>query len=291
MSTFTVEPLYGRKLKMTVNSNGKVIRSYVETFRATCSYQAEQLDVGQQFFNKMGIGSFTRRPTDAVCLCRSIDIQEETNRNPWTYLLTVEWNNDTPGPDQKDRENDDPFSDDVIIESDDELVTFPLFKDRDGTMIANAVGDLIGGVEGERSIEIVRFTRNEPRRDFARDRLYRHAVNSVAYSGADPGTLKCRSIKNRMEYRNQVQYFAYTYEFAYKSDGWQPTLLNAGLYKFGGAGERTPCVDQYNEPVSEPVPLDAMGHQVAAAALPTGATFKTFNTVNSIDLWGLGLPG
>ncbi len=287
--TVFVKNLYGRKTKNRVNLQGLVTRIHTASYRLSSDVMLGTAGATAAFVFNTGIDKFTRLSDDPLALCRSIDADEETHKEPFTYLISVEWSTETPGPDQTDRENDDPFSDAVEIDADDELITFPLFKDLNGKMIANTVGDPIGGIEQERSVEIIRFSRNEPRRDYARDRAFRYSTNLNSYSGAPKDTLKMRSIKSKPMYRNGIAFWRYTYEMAYREDKWQPSILNAGMYQLV-SGSRVPCVDRYNEPVSDVVPLTNAGVQVAQSALPNAAVFNDFVTLQRTDFAALGLP-
>lgn len=290
----TVESLFDQTTKRTVSASGKVSRVHNSKYRLKSDDMLSTFAAAEAFSLETGIVEFDSFDGDALATCRAITAKMETRRAPWTYLVDVEWSTETPDKDQPNRELDDPFAEPVEIETDGELVSLPLFKDRDDKLIANTVGDPIGGLEQEENIEIVRITRNEPRRDSNRDRQLRNKLNENAFSGAQPGEVKLRSIRCRRQFRGRIEYWVYTYEFAYKKGGWQPSLLNAGLYKLAYDSAmnlvRVPCTDQYGEPVSEQVPLDANSNQIDPEDLPDDAHFLDFNTKEEADFDVLGLP-
>ena len=288
----TVGRLFGEKTVSRVNpSNGRIVTTHERNYRLSVDSEMDSEQARLEFISEEGITLYQPHETDIIALCMEITATQEVGRAPWRFLVGVKWS--TEAPDSKERENDDPFEDEVEIESDDEIVTLPLFKDRDDVMIANTVGDPIGGLEQEEYIETVRITRNEPRRDGDRDRLFRGKVNRNTFSGGEPGTVRIRSIKCSRKFRKGIEYWRYVYELAYNARGWQPRLLNEGLYKLDDSvtpSLRVEATDSNNVPVTSPVPLDEDGKQIAAENLPDDAHYLDFNTIEDADFDILGLP-
>lgn len=282
-------PLHGRKTKRKVSPQGRITREHSQRFRLFSNNQLDTMAATTLFTSLSGYEEMAALPEDPQANCRSIDIVDEMTRNPFQYLVDVEWSTETPENQQQDNELDDPFAEPVEIESDDEMVSIPVWKDADGVAVLNSAKDPLQ-FEDDESIEVVTFIRNEPRRDGERDRQFRNAVNLNTWNGAEPGTLKIRKISNRRQFRKGIEYWAYRYEIAYKRSGWQPELLDAGLYQKKG-GRRVPCLDSNNEPVTEPVPLDVTGLQLPLASIPDYLHYLTdYRRFDCLDFSELGLP-
>lgn len=291
--TITVEPLQDRKAKRAVNHNGRAVSTITGSYRLTSSAQLDPEQARIEFSNQTNVREFSLHSSNLSASVRSIDVTAEKTRSPWTYMIHVEWSTETPDQNQADREQDDPMAEPVEIEIDGESIQMPLFKDINDTLIANTIGDPIGGLEEEIPIEVLTFVRNEPRRNSARDRLYRGKVNQNAIWGASQDQVKCRSIRAKRHFRRGIEYWVYTYTFAYNPRGWQEKVLNAGLYQNKTGSPvivRQPCVDNNGEPVTESVPLDVNGFQIAQANLPGAAHYLDFDTVERADFAALGLP-
>src|SRR5690606_18163563 len=114
---------------------------------------------------------------------------------------------------------------------------------------------------------VLRFERNEP--SYPRDAIlnYVNRLNSSAFSGADPGTVMCTDISATEEFSKTVRYWKVIYEFSCLHLGWQPELLNQGLFEKVD-GKRTRIKDKNKEDITDPVPLDANGAVIDPADLP-----------------------
>jgi len=175
-------------------------------------------------------------------------------------------------------------------------------KDRNDDAILNAAGDRYEEpVTFTDSRPVLRVVRNEPVFDPLAAYQYNRSVNSDTFYGAVPGTMRAK-ITGDMKWRDGVQYWRVTYVFRYNPDGWQPEVLEQGLYQIasvddgsGGTEDRKlPCTvkgksPNDSEPVSYAVPIDADGKQIDPDDLPTNAVYTQWDIFNELPFANLNI--
>lgn len=171
-------------------------------------------------------------------------------------------------------------------------------RDRNGDPILNTAGlrfepPLV--VDGNRPI--LRIVRNEPFFDPAIAAQFSDAVNEFAFFGEDPKTWKCKPILAELEFNRDCgtadgYYYVVTYEFEYNRETWVQHVLEQGLRELDSSGNRVPITEN-GLPVTEPVPLDADGHKLAASGTPIYTDWEVYPLVDFalLNLDPAGAPG
>ena len=123
-------------------------------------------------------------------------------------------------------------------------------------------------------------------------------TNSDTFRGAAPGTLRVR-ISATEETQDDVDFWKVSYVFTYNPNGWQPKVLEAGLYQLidnraGTAKRKVPCTEMGGDPLesqeaTHPMPLDADGKQIPHEDALTDAIYTTWNIYQELPYGNLGL--
>jgi hypothetical protein len=102
------------------------------------------------------------------------------------------------------------------------------------------------------------------------------ANNGVLYS-FPAGTTRCRSIQADEQRHGPVWYFAVSYEFVVRNDGWKRRIMDQGFRVLDGTDYKQ-VADVDGNPVTQPVKLNGSGVQLAASAAPVFLEFQTKKT-------------
>jgi hypothetical protein len=238
-------------------------------------------------------------PEDPVALCVDVDSKPHAGeRDKW--IVNLKYTNDLP---EEDIDDDDPTS--ARPKSSWGADDFSRFvsEDRDGAAIVNKAGDRY-----EDPIEIIdtfptlTITKNLNSFNVSTVFAYNNSTNSDTFKGAAPGTLRVK-ITASEEWRGDAAYWATSYVFRYNPNGWQPSILEQGLYQkipsiYGPTiFSKVPCTEKGkgasdSDKVTVPVPLDANGVQIDPDTLhdiPCPAQFTTWNVLPELPYAALGV--
>ena len=201
-------------------------------------------------------------PEDPASLCVSVDAKPK-NGEPEVWSVSCKYTNDLPDDTIDD---DDPTSIRKKSSWSFEEHIRAVGQDRDDNPIINTAGDRYDEpLEVVDSLPTLTITKNKNSFNAQTAFDYNNSVNSDTFRGAEPGTLRVR-ITATEEWKGDSAYWATTYVFKYNPNGWQPTILESGMYQ-KVLSSRVPCyikgeTPHDSEPVTHPVPLDADGAQI-----------------------------
>ena len=197
---------------------------------------------------------------------RVINVQAKPKGSePGVWIVTVKYSNDLP---KKDIEETDPISVDQVESWSTEERTKYVTTDINGKQILNAANDRYDEpIEVTASYPTLTVKRNESFFNTTTAFSYNNALNSDTFRGAEPGTMRVR-ITAEQAHQDDTDYWKVTYVFSYNPDGWQATILEAGLYQYGYVPApvndfiKSPCTEKGDDtrvgtPVRQPVPLYA----------------------------------
>lgn len=231
-------------------------------------------------------------PEDPASLCVDVDAKNK-NGEPEVWTISCKYTNDLPDDTIDD---DDPTS--IRAKSSWAFEEFSRFvgQDRDDNPILNSAGDRYEDpIEIVDSFPTLTITKNRNSFDATNAFNYNNSVNSDTFRGAEPGTLRVR-ITASEEWKGDSAYWATTYVFRYNPNGWQPKILEAGLYQ-KVLSSHVPCfvkgeTPHDSEPVSHPVPLDANGAQIDPTTFsqnPSPIVYKTWDVLPELPYLSLGV--
>ena len=264
-------------------------RDHVRQFVAESSASERSWAVAQA----SGVPSLgDAHPEDGVALCVDIDVKPNGAPNVWA--ISCKYTNDLPDDTIDD---DDPTSIRTKSSWSFEDISRFVGQDRDENPILNTAGDRYEEpIEVVDSFPTLTITKNRGSFNASTAFSYNNSVNSDTYRGAEPGTLRVR-ITATEEWTNDAPYWATSYVFRYNPLGWQPKILEAGLYQLNAAGDRIPCTVRGqsasdSEPVEHPVPLDIAGLQIDPTTLtntPSPVIYTTWNVIPELPYLSLGV--
>lgn len=296
-----------RTSKRSTSGNGKVVRKHIEKYRVKSDTQLDPYSAGQL----IGIYEFDQCPYDGFASCRDISVEEELKRNPFCYLVTVEYSTDTP--DRQQSEEDNPLNDPVEIESSSRDEKRSILFDRDGKAILNLAGDYYDPtIQVPISNTVFTFTRNEPAYSYGLSYAYLDHTNGSTFLDAEPDQIKCTRFHARKKSRNKITYYEVTYEFEHSRFGWQPQPLEQGK-RMIFRGKKVDIPDEKTGlPISQAVPLIRLDDPVPGWAseikyygelvqagdvipipsnmLPDEALYTEHPTIPQAEFSNLGLP-
>ena len=164
-------------------------------------------------------------------------------------------------------------------------------EDRDGNKILNkAKVPYDPPYEKRVSHMAMEFVRNESFFDGSIAQEYMDRVNNAAFSGAAAGTLIVGEINAEEAFFQGQSYWIVSYLLEYDPDGWQPKLLEQSLIEIGDDGGWYLIKDSDDEPVTEPVPINASGRAIDPGLLPDAAISTQWDVYEEINFASLGLP-
>ena len=285
MAVTVVEQFEGRSTKIGMYLKRDHTRRFVATTTASEGSYAVSVASGVPT-----LGS--AHPEDAVSLCVDVDAKP-IGGEPNAWIIVCKYTNDLPDDTIDD---DDPIS--VRAKSAwgaDEFSRF-VSQDRDGNPILNTAGDRYEDpIEVVDSFPTLSIVKNSLSFSASNAFAYNNSTNSDTFKGAAPGTMRVR-ITAAEEWKGDSAYWVVNYLFRYNPNGWQPTVLEAGLYQ-KVLSSRVPCFikgaqPHDSEPVTHPVPLDATGEQIDPTTLtntPSPVVYTTWNVLPELPYAALGV--
>lgn len=205
------------------------------------------------------------------------------------WECTVSYSTLAPPETEDENEAENPFAKPVDISYRSTKITLPVEKDiHDDPIVNTALKSYDPPLERQYTLPTIVFVKNEPTFNWSTAFQYTDKTNSVEIGGASPGTVLC-DISAQNKFTSEIEYWEVTYEFTYDPRGWDPDVLEQGTQQLDG-GQHIPCEDKNGSPVTEPVPLDAVGVQVPPSSLPGAAKFTNWEIYERVDFNDLSLP-
>lgn len=266
-----------------ISSEGKVIRQYTENRLVRVDTELSEYEVGLL----LGYlpGQIHTKDLDAVL--KSMKLNRRESRAPnciWDLSLQFS----TEGFASAD-DSADPTMQRVKRSWTTSEQTIHTFRDRNGDIIVNAADQPFdGGIPVVVEMPTLTYERNEFGFNGVLATAYANSLNQFSYSGAAPETLKLK-ISATEQHDWKVPYWNVKYEMAYYEPGWQPKVVNAGLFQLVG-GELVRCRDRDRQDVTSPVPLDEDGLQIPQDELPDAVNYVDVDWHPVMNFADLGLP-
>lgn len=162
-------------------------------------------------------------------------------------------------------------------------------KDTNSNIIANSAGDPYDPpVTIDDSRVIIIATKNMTTTDFNLQTpdTYKDKLNSLAFLGFAPLTIKCNNIGGERIKWGDIFYWRVRCEFAYDGGSWQKELLDQGFNVIDGTNKVKARDPKDGSPYSHPILLDGTGHQLANGGVPV---YGSYGVYASVDFTPLGL--
>lgn len=139
--------------------------------------------------------------------------------------------------------------------------------------------------------------RNESHFDAAVATKYNNALNSETWRDFEKGQARVR-ITAEQARQDEVDFWKVCYVFTFNDVGWEPAVLEAGLYQLvnssRGITSKVPCTEKGDDsrvgtPARTPMPLDKDGEQIKPDDLPGKAVYTQWFAYDYEDFSELGL--
>lgn len=164
-----------------------------------------------------------------------------------------------------------------------------IIKDINGNAIVNKANQLFDPVpEIDDARPTLTFTKNLPSFDPSLAFTYVNSINQTLWYGGAAQTWKCMNIASSQQIENGIYYWPTTFEFQYHYETWKLSIANYGRMQLV-SGKLRDCLDDQNQPVADPVPLDSSGAQITSPTL-TNIVVLSFDVYRQQEFNNLSLP-
>lgn len=234
----------------------------------------------------------TATETDNGSLCTRV-AAEQDDENPILWVVSADYGSPTIDPDQASEPN--PVLRPAVVSWSFAKNRKPVWKDKDGKGILNSAKEYFDPPpEMDDSRPILTISRNQIAYNQAIAINYQDAVNSDPFLGFTAGQAKVSGITAQSQQEGSYRFWSVQYEFEFCRDGWQLSILDQGRNKRVGANltpilQKDSAGNSINVPVSDPVPLDGSGGELANPT-PETVQFLDFDVYKTMPFKALGLP-
>jgi hypothetical protein len=255
----------------------------------------------QRMVNSYAFGS----ETDTAAICIGVDPKLKEVGESWRrWDVTVKYSTLAGSTRDPQEPPDDPLTEPPIIETYTTKGKRPILSDFNNRLIASSAHEPFDPIpEVDDTHYNLRIIKNQSDIYPAMYPFYRDAVNSDAFFGCPPDTVKVETpgaITKLYRAVDDQPYYRVTWEFAINMDGWQLRLFDYGMYRIiGGAlnpatgvvtgGAREVLRDIHGVELTSPALLNGLG-----GVLPPGGTPVVLNppflVYRRMPFSWLGLP-
>jgi len=203
----------------------------------------------------VGISLYDQHPAVTNAYCTNISVDEPS---PLIFEVTYTY-------EKIDACEIDPTTCDPVISWSTVQVEEIVDEDTAGDAIVNSAGDPYDPPVFREAAHIqLEYQRNYSSFDGATAFSWANKINNATFEGAAAKTLRVAGIKaNSVDHELIGTYWQTTVSLAYNPNTWTKSILNAGMRKLDGGGDRVPITINGKE-ISAPVALDAAGTDIAA---------------------------
>jgi len=269
-----------------VSPVGKITRTHNRTYLAKSN--SISFVSSYEVAVALGLNAGDPHPADSYALVRKINPVRKMTRTPYqAWDVDVEWSTET----DEEQLSADPMDRRVIRSESTSDQTRYITKDRNGKMIQDTAGSPFdGGIPVNVKLASMVFTRNElhdAEYYVGKANTLSGYLNSTPFAGAAAETLLL-DVQATETFEGNYHYWVVTYTMTHDPAGWQPSPLNAGMFKLV-SGKRV-RITENGAPSNEPTPLDAAGAVVPVANRPDSCIFVEVDYYDTMDFSLLGLP-
>jgi hypothetical protein len=225
---------------------------------------------------------------DTTSVCTDVEAEQD-DENPLLWTVSAKYGKPSINEDQQDP---NPLLRPSVISWNFQKYQRAVWKDIDGKGIVNSANmyfDPPPVMDDSRPILVIQ--RNEAAFNPGLALQYQDAINSDPFFGASPGQCKVAGISAQSQTENRYFYWAVSYEFEFRREGWALSILDQGRYRIGKIPVFQKTTDGVDSEVQvvDPVPLNGNGGELAN---PTPSTLKfiDFKVYKSLSFGSLGLP-
>lgn len=225
----------------------------VTVLEATCAYLGIPLNTPVYEIFNIGNGfDFLARLKSMEARCTATGSVGEYRE----WLVTLEYDSTA------EQQQDNPLLRPTQISGSFQEYMKTLEKDRDGNPVVNAAKEKFDPpIELPDGRPHLTMVRNEATYDMAyfANNFY-NFINSTPWYSGSAGRWRCVNVGGTGPHiENDVVFYTITYEFQYRKEGWQPSILNRGKKDKSG----NPCVDNRGNETDDPQLLKSDGTQVS----------------------------
>lgn len=237
-----------------------------------------------QSYGPVNIGYYYDTPLESDYFAFCTDIHcEMQNKDSRSYIATIEY-----GPfDPRIVEN--PLNKPLELDWDGEIYQEAYDVDVNGNNVLNSAGDPFDPpATRDRTRPILTIVRNQSTFDESLAESLADSVNSDVFLGASPGNCKVGAIKAKVAYDPIAGlYWQVTYRFMFNKNGWQDSILDAGLRKLDPSTGLITQILVEGTPATTPVPL-SQGEPLALDAAPVYLSFDKYTPIDFASTFGFG---
>jgi hypothetical protein len=256
----------------------KLQRSYVRSWRViTDDVHTEQAAV----LSAVGVSVHDAYSADSAALVRLVKCEQKDDE-PRLWMVEAEYS--TEGRDPA-KQAEEPTSRPPVITWTNSLFQRPATTDIDGNPITNSAREAFDPPVDVDDVQVrVSIVRYEATFNEATAAMYLNSVNSDFFYGQGPGLWRCVKFDGKQHHENNSSCWEVSYEFEYRWQGWELRVLDQGYHERID-GKRVKILDEFGQPVSQPVPLNGFGQKLdrARTTLTAGLTADTTDELVEVE--------
>lgn len=174
------------------------------------------------------------------------------------------------------------------------VAAVPISTDIDGDPITNTANTPIPDLQADKAYASLSLTRSYATAALAATALttYTNKINSDSWAGTAAGTWKCQGGSWQKQTQSSgsknLTYYSATFNFAYDADGWKLEQVMIGTRNAAGETITEKMIGgEKDEPISEPVGLDATGYPVTPPTKPAVVSFDVYTSTPFTPIFGV----
>lgn len=227
-------------------------------------------------------------PSDPGMVCSGVDIQLEHPPDFQAYVVNVDF---TTGAAGNPSDPDNPFDIPPHIRWSHVGSTEQIYLDRQGNPIVNSAKQPFDPSIEDEFYDLVAFIQgNVEEFDPVFAASYMNGINNAPFlirgTTVLTGVAKIIQFDADESVLNGVDYFAVTLGLRFRTDGWIRKILDNGTMELNASGFPVNILDEQGSPITEPVFLDGLGHQLEAGP----PVFLNVDTRKLVNFAPLGIP-
>ncbi len=233
-------------------------------------------------------------PDDPNAYVQRIRVVCSDPPNGWTVVVyySDERSFDQNNPNTPN--NSGPDADEVLVSISSENYEVLIDKDKDGEGLVNSAGDPFYTPPTTQLTRLnINVSFNATAVPGALLTRLDH-VNSIECTVGNivfpMRTLKYGNLQvGNRKIRNGIAYYPVSYQFKHNPNRWDIEVLDAGFREINARGVAVAIVDEDEQPISQPLPLDQFGRALATPIDPADYNYKTFRYFQEVDF--TDMPG
>ena len=218
-------------------------------------------------------------PSDPNSVVVDIDVNNTSPPNGWTVVVSYSDKREFSG---------NVAQDEVLVSFSSENYEVLVQRDKDGYGLTNSAGDPFYTPPTAQATTI---NANVSFNAYSLSTSYLLFLDYVNETSCEVGgvafaarTLKYGNLQvGQRQYRNGLPFYPVSYQFKFNPNTWDVSILDAGFREINLRGVAVAILDEDQQPISQPHPLNGSGYALATPINPNQYQYRTYKVYNEVD--------